>query len=175
MSGYTSSAWNRQRRGWRLTSWCISLRGTCVLSYWDLNWRGFCRWWRWQWGKSGLACIRGEGGETGNADCGELTVKVALWGVCSGWEGECELITVLGGDWLRKKNKLQYHSAVPCKFGCHGKAIFNPPSNWPRVDLQNSVSKSELKITTKNERDIEDDPRMRSDFGQTNSKSTFDR
>ena len=31
-----------------------------------------------RWGKSGLACIRGEGGETGNADCGELTVKVAL-------------------------------------------------------------------------------------------------
>ena len=152
----------------------FSARNMCAFLL-DLNWRGFCRWWRWQWGKSGLACIRGEGGETGNADCGELTVKVALWGVCSGWEGECELITVLGGDWLRKKNKLQYHSAVPCKFGCHGKAIFNPPSNWPRVDLQNSVSKSELKITTKNERDIEDDPRMRSDFGQTNSKSTFDR
>ena len=53
--------------------------------------------------------------------------------------------------------------------------MVNPPSNWPRVDLQNSVSKSELKITTKNKRDIKEDPRMRSDFGQTNSKPTFDR
>lgn len=49
--------------------------------------------------RAGGACTRGEGGETGDADCGEPTIKVALLGVRDdGGEGDCGLLTVLGGD-----------------------------------------------------------------------------
>ena len=55
--------------------------------------------------RKGGACTSGEAGEDGDADWGEPTIKVALWGVRDdGGEGECGLLVVLGGDWL-KKNK----------------------------------------------------------------------
>ena len=60
--------------------------------------------------------------------------------------------------------------AVPCKVGYHGKALFNPPLVWPKMQIQNSVSKGALKITTEIERDITNDPGMRSDY---NSKPAF--
>ena len=67
----------------------------------------------------------------------------------------------------------QYYFAVPCKVGYHGKVLFNLSWIWQKI--QNSISKSALKITTKLKRDITDDTGMRSDLGQTNSKPTFDR
>ena len=60
--------------------------------------------------------------------------------------------------------------AVPCKVGCHGKALFNPPLVWSKMQIQSSVSKGALKITTEIERDITNDPGMRSDY---NSKPAF--
>ena len=60
--------------------------------------------------------------------------------------------------------------AVPCKVGYHEKALFNPPLVRPKMQIQNSVSKGALKITTEIERDITNDPEMRSDY---NSKPTF--
>ena len=68
----------------------------------------------------------------------------------------------------------QYYFAVPCKVGYHGKVLFKLPWIWQKLNIQNSVSKSALKITTKIKQDITDDTGMRSDFGQTNSKPTFD-
>lgn len=66
----------------------------------------------------------------------------------------------------------QYYFAVPCKVGYHGKV--NLPWIWQKMNIQNSVSKSALKITAKIKQDITDDKGMRSDFGQTDSKPTFD-
>ena len=60
--------------------------------------------------------------------------------------------------------------AVPCKVGYHEKALFNPPLVCPKMQIQNSVSKGVLKITTEIEQDITNDPEMRSDY---NSKPTF--
>ena len=48
--------------------------------------------------------------------------------------------------------------------------MFNPPLVWPKMQIQNSVSKGALKITTEIERDITNDPGMRSG---SNSKPAF--